>query len=73
MHAGEGPFRSEALDAWVRVVGGELVISDDLEGQQPWLTLDEVQAKRADEERQAKEAALAEIAQLKAELAKRSR
>lgn len=78
VHAGEGPFRSDALDAWVRVVGGELVISDDLEGQQPWLTLDEVQAKRAeeqakraDEERQAKEAALAELAQLKAELAKR--
>jgi Uma2 family endonuclease len=65
MHAGDGPFRSEALDAWVSVVEGEIAISNDREGKDRWLTLEgeaqqraDEHAKRADDERAAKDAAL---------------
>jgi hypothetical protein len=71
--------------AWVSVVDAELIISNDREGTQRWLTLEEEErfakeqalkradehAKRADEERAAKEAALARIAELEAMLAQR--
>jgi Uma2 family endonuclease len=56
-YAGSGPFRSDALDAWVMVVEDELVISNDREGHDRWLTLEEeaqscadAEAKRADDE-----------------------
>jgi hypothetical protein len=72
MHAGAGPYRSDALDAWVMVIDEELVIANDREGKDRWPTLEEAaqrvadehakraenEAKRAEDERQAKESAL---------------
>jgi len=64
-YAGAGPVFSDALDAWVMVIDGELVISNDPEGKNRWLTLEETALlraanadKRADDEakRAAKEA-----------------
>ena len=63
-YAGAGPIFSEALQAWVRVLDGDLVISYDREGKDQWLTGEEEQAQRA-------EKALARIASLDALLAKR--
>jgi hypothetical protein len=64
MHAGAGPFRSDALDAWVMVIDGDLVIANDPEGNDRWPTLEEAEqwradeeARRADAERDAKELA----------------
>ncbi len=85
-YAGEGPYRSDALDAWVMVIDGELIIANDREGKDRWPTLEEAEqrradehakradeeAKRADEQRAEKEAALARIAELEALLARRS-
>lgn len=55
LYAGDGPTRSEAVDAWLRVVdvdgSRKLVISEDREGSRPWRT--------------ALEAALAELEALK--------
>ncbi len=57
VYAGEGPYFSDAVDAWVMVIDGELVISNDKEGKDRWPTLEEEaqrcadeQAKRADEQ-----------------------
>jgi Uma2 family endonuclease len=72
MHAGDGPFHSDAIDAWVMVIDGELVIANDRDGKDRWPTLEEEaqrcadehakradeHAKRVDEERIAKHAAL---------------
>jgi Uma2 family endonuclease len=52
MHAGAGPYRSDALDAWVMVIEDELVIADDREGNDRWPTLEEAEKRRADEEAQ---------------------
>lgn len=77
-YAGTGPMFSEVLHAWVSVVDGQLVISNDREGKEPWLTLEEEAlqraddaAKRADAERAEKERVLARLAELEALLAKR--
>lgn len=42
-YAGAGPFRSDALDAWVMVKDSELVIANDPNGLDPWPTLDEAE------------------------------
>jgi Uma2 family endonuclease len=65
-HAGEGPAFSPALGAWVQVVdaGSRLRVSDDEAGRRLWPTA-------AEAERAAKEAALARVAELEAELARR--
>jgi len=66
VHAGEGPFFVETLSAWVFAVdeGRRLRIADDREGTRWWHTAEEA-------ERAAKEAALARVAELEAELHKR--
>jgi len=80
VYAGDGPARSEELDAWLVITddGMRLRIADDAEGTRLWPT--EAEAERAakeaalagaEAERAAKEAALAELAQLRAELARR--
>ncbi|HRI63988.1 MAG TPA: Uma2 family endonuclease [Polyangium sp.] len=51
-YAGAGPVFSDALQAWVRIVDRELVISNDREGKDRWLTGEEEQAQRADAEAQ---------------------
>lgn len=87
VYAGDGPARSEELDAWLVVTdkGLRLRIADDEEGTSLWLTGEESEraekeAERAakesertarEAERVAKEAALAEIERLRAELAQR--
>lgn len=64
-YAGEGPTFSPALGAWLFAVneGQRLRIAEDREGTAWWLTSEE-------QERTAKEAALARIAELEARLAK---
>lgn len=49
-YAGSGPCRSDALEAWVMVIDGELIIANDREGKDRWPTLDEEQRRRADME-----------------------
>ena len=49
-YAGAGPVFSDALDAWVSVIDGDLVISNDAEAKNRWLTLEETALRRADEE-----------------------
>ncbi len=46
--AGAGPFRSDALEAWVMVIEGQLVIANDPEGQDRWPTLEQEAQRRAD-------------------------
>ena len=67
-HAGEAPARSSVLEAYIVVVddGQKLRIANDREGKDLWLTAEE-------RERAAKEAALARVRELEAELAARSR
>lgn len=69
VYTGEGPARSEVLDAWLVVTdaGRRLRLSDDAAGTALWPT----EAEEAATERAAKEAALAELAALKAQLASR--
>jgi Uma2 family endonuclease len=78
VHAGEGPVRSEALDAWVLVVdeGRSLAIADDEAGTRWWMTPEEMERaekerERAEKERERveKEAALRRVAELEAQLA----
>jgi Uma2 family endonuclease len=47
--AGEGPFRSDALDAWVMVIDEKLVVANDREGKDRWPTLEEAALRVADE------------------------
>lgn len=79
VYAGDGPARTEELDAWLVVTDGglRLRIADDEEGVALWRTGEEAEraaketeraAKEA--ERAAKEAALAEVERLRAELAR---
>lgn len=65
-YAGDGPARSEELGAWIVVTDGgmRLRVAEHPDGAGLWLTGEEA-------ERAAKEAALAEVARLRAELAKR--
>jgi Uma2 family endonuclease len=67
-YAGAGPYRSDALDAWVMVIDNDLVIANDREGKDRWPTLEEAaqrcadaEAKRADAERAEKEEALLRV------------
>jgi Uma2 family endonuclease len=57
-YAGAGPYWSDALDAWVMVIDGDLVIANDRDGKDRWPTLEEEQRLRAEAERVAKENAL---------------
>ncbi|HRI71428.1 MAG TPA: Uma2 family endonuclease, partial [Polyangium sp.] len=49
-YAGDGPYWSDALDAWVMVIDGDLVIANDRDGKDRWPTLEEEQRRRADAE-----------------------
>jgi Uma2 family endonuclease len=66
VHAGQGPARSQVLDAWWIVDPSRklLFLADDEAGTRPWPT-------EEDAERQRAEASLARIAELEAELARR--
>jgi Uma2 family endonuclease len=66
VYAGEGPARSPFLGAWLVVIdeGLKLRIAEDEQATRFWLTAEE-------SERSAKDAALARIAELETELAKR--
>ena len=66
IHAGEGPAFSGELGAWLVVTdaGQRLRIADDAAGRALWLTGEEEQARRA-------ELAEAELATLRAELARK--
>jgi Uma2 family endonuclease len=66
IYAGDGPARSPFLGAWLVVTdeGRKLRIADDESATRFWLTAEEA-------ERAAKEAALARLAELEAEVAKR--
>ena len=68
VHAGDGPVRSPTLGAYlVPVEGGrKLRIAEEPDGTRPWLTAEE-------SERAAKEAALARVAELEAELGRRGK
>ncbi|MFO0602351.1 MAG: Uma2 family endonuclease [Polyangiales bacterium] len=67
VYAGDGPARTEALDAWLVVKGGLLRVADDREGQRLWPTLGE--ARAAAEERAASEAAVRVAADARADAA----
>jgi Uma2 family endonuclease len=82
IYAGPGPVRSPALDAWLFSVdeGRRLRIADDEHGTSWWMTAEEAEREAkeaalttADAERVAKETALARVAELEAELARRTR
>jgi hypothetical protein len=66
VYAGDGPARSEALSCWLFAVdeGRRLRLADNADATDWWLTPEEA-------ERAAKEAALARVAELEAELATR--
>ena len=77
VHAGMEPYRSQLVGAWVVPIGGSVQLSADGEGVQPWRTSDEAatEAERAakeheragrERERAEKEAALRELAELRA-------
>lgn len=81
IHAGATPVFSEVIGAWwCAIEGGQrLAISDDPGGSRLWLTLEQSEraareAERAakEAERAAKEDALRRVAELEAELARRS-
>jgi hypothetical protein len=73
VHAGEGPFFLQKLNAWVFAVdeGRRLRIADDRNGTSWWRTAEEAERAAKEAERAAKEAALARVAELEAELRKR--
>lgn len=72
-YAGDGPAFSPVLGAWLFPTGDGQVfrIADDPGGDQRWLTALEQAEIRSEQERQAKEAALARVAELEAALARR--
>ena len=57
VHAGDGPARSEALDAYLLVVdeGSKLRLADDPGGEQLWLTPEERERAGKERERAGKE------------------
>ncbi len=73
VYAGAGPVRSQVLGAYLVPVaeGRKLRISDDAEGTRMWRTAEENERAEKEAERAEKEAALARIADLEAELARR--
>lgn len=74
VYAGDGPARSEELDAWLVLTegGARLRLADDPEGATLWPTEAEAERARADAERARAEAAIAELERLRAALAKRA-
>lgn len=74
IYRGEGPARSPALGAWLFAVdeGERLRIADDPGGTIWWMTPTEAERAAKEQERAAKEAALARIAELEAALASRT-
>jgi Uma2 family endonuclease len=60
VYAGEGPTRSEVLNAWIFVTneGQRLSLADDAEGTQWWMTCEEQERAAKVQERAAKEQAL---------------
>jgi Uma2 family endonuclease len=68
VYAGPGPVRSDVVGGWLFAVdeGRRLRIADDEHGSGWWMT-------EAEAERHAKEAAVARVAELEAELARRGR
>ncbi|MBI2391782.1 MAG: Uma2 family endonuclease [Deltaproteobacteria bacterium] len=73
VYAGEGPAWSELTSAWLFAVdeGRRLRPAEDREGDRWWMTAKEAALAAEARERAAKEAALARIADLEAQLAKR--
>jgi len=81
IYAGPGPVRSPAVGGWLFAVheGRRLRIADDEQGTSWWMTATEAEREgkerereAKEREREAKEAALARVAVLEAELARRS-
>lgn len=72
VYAGDGPARTEELDAWLVVTDGglRLRIADDEEGVALWRTGEETERAAKEAARAAKEAALAEVERVRAELAR---
>jgi len=72
-HAADAPAFSPLLEAWlVPSADGRLLrIADDRDGNHPWPTAEEAERAERDAERAAKEAALARVAELEAELRRR--
>lgn len=85
LHAGSGPAFSPLLQAWCVPTQEALAITTDASGRDPWLTGEEAERRAKEAERHAKEAehhakeavraardvALARVAELEAELARR--
>jgi len=73
VHAGEGPFFLETLNAWTFAVdeGRRLRIADDREGTRWWHTAEEAERAHKDAALTEQEALRARIAELEAELRKR--
>ena len=71
-YAGDGPFRSEELGAWVlaQQVPARLRIADDPAGARPWPTAAEKERAEKERERAEKEALLAQVRALQEELAR---
>lgn len=74
VYAGDGPFFSPTVSAWVFAVseGRQLRLADDRDGTSWWTTGEEAERAAKEAERAAKEAALARIAELEAQLGRKS-
>jgi Uma2 family endonuclease len=75
VHAASTAAFSQVIGAWwVPIEGGSrLGVSEDPDGQKPWLTLEQSERVAKEAERAAKEDALRRVAELEAELARRAR
>jgi Uma2 family endonuclease len=73
VYAGDGPAWSELTRAWLFAVneGQRLRLAEDREGTRWWATAEEAERAAKEAERAAKDAALARVAELEAQLAKR--
>ncbi|HET9957504.1 MAG TPA: Uma2 family endonuclease [Polyangiaceae bacterium] len=60
LHFGDGPVFSQALDAWISVIAGQLLISSDQAGVDRWLTGEERALAEMERALAEKERALAE-------------
>ncbi|MFO0612512.1 MAG: Uma2 family endonuclease [Polyangiaceae bacterium] len=72
VYAGPGPARSERLNAWIVPMNDakRLRVAEDPDGTHLWPTVEERERTEKERERAAKNAALEELAALKAELAR---